>query len=29
MQRTTFFTLPGLIAGLVVVLGLGCGILLG
>src|SRR5262249_60278079 len=29
MQRTTAFTLPGLTAGLVVVLGLGCGILLG
>ena len=29
MQRPTFFTLPGLTAGLVVVLGLGCGILLG
>ncbi len=29
MQRTTFFTLPGLLAGLTVVLGLGCGILLG
>ena len=29
MTRTTAFTLPGLTAGLVVVLGLGCGILLG
>ncbi len=29
MQRTAFFTLPGLTAGLVVVLGLGGGILLG
>ena len=29
MQRPTFFMLPGLTAGLVVVLGLGCGILLG
>src|ERR671931_1644941 len=29
MQHMTAFTLPGLTAGLVVVLGLGCGILLG
>src|SRR5713101_10149803 len=29
MTRPTAFTLPGLTAGLVVVLGLGCGILLG